>query len=148
VDIKILASSILVALVFLTLLAKKWRVKIKIAILGGTVIGGATGFIVSWINLLRGDLHILLIGFLELSFIFIIAFLAIIFRFYRNPERIPLETEKVILSPADGKVVYTKKIEKGKVSLSVKEGKKIDLKEITKTALLTSGGYLIGIDIL
>ena len=145
-DIKIFASSILLALVFLTLLTKKWRVKVKIAILGGTVIGGATGFIVGWINLLRGNLHVLLIGFLELAFIFIITFLAIIFRFYRDPERIPLETEKVILSPADGKVIYTKKIGKGKVPFAVKEEKKIDLKEITKTDLLTNGAYLIGID--
>jgi len=146
VDIEILASSILVALLSLTLLAKKWRIKIKIAILGGIVIGGVAGFIVDWINLLQGHLHILLIGFLELAFIFLITFLAIIFRFYRNPERIPLETEKVILSPADGKVIYTKKIGKGKVPLSAKGGKKVDLKEITKTDLLTSGAYLIGID--
>ncbi len=43
---------------------------------------------------------------------------------YRYFERIPPEDKNVILSPADGKVIYVKRIEKGSIPYSEKKGRK------------------------
>lgn len=143
---EILASSLVLALVFLLSLALKWRIKIKIAIAGAVVIGGLTGFIVSWIDSLLANFRMIMLVFIEVFFILLITFLAIIFRFYRDPERVPLETEKVILSPADGKVIYVKMIEKGLSLVSTKGKRQFGLKEIMGADLLDDVAYLVGID--
>ncbi|MCK4794004.1 MAG: phosphatidylserine decarboxylase family protein [Desulfobacteraceae bacterium] len=145
-EFEVFASSLALALVFLPLLAWKWRIKMKIAIAGAVVIGGLTGFIVSWIDSLLNNFGMAQQVFIELFFILLMTFLAIILRFYRNPERVPLETEKVILSPADGKVIYVKEIEKGSTLVSTKGEKRFELKEIMATDSLDDVAYLIGID--
>jgi len=51
-----------------------------------------------------------------------------------------------IVSPADGNVIYIKKIKAGEMPVSVK-GKRIsNLKEITKTDMLSNDCWLIGIN--
>jgi phosphatidylserine decarboxylase len=75
-----------------------------------------------------------------------LTFLVVIFRFYRDPERSPLETEGVVLSPADGKVIYVNKVEKGSSLVSTKGKERFKLDEITATDLLGDVAYLIGID--
>lgn len=65
--------------------------------------------------------------------------------FYRDPPRTPQETERTIISPADGQIVYIKKIEEGKISAE-KLGQKIKLEEIAKFPLDTKPeGWIIGI---
>jgi len=69
--------------------------------------------------------------------------------FYRDPKRIAPAKDGVIVSPADGKVIYIKRIEDGQV-VSEKLGNKIALSEITKEKLEKFGngakdGWLIGI---
>ncbi len=64
--------------------------------------------------------------------------------FFRDPFRQPEEMGKVIISPADGKVVYVKRIEGGEV-FSTKNGEKIKLREISKFDLKKGEGWLIGI---
>jgi len=145
-EFEILVSSLVLALVLLPLLAWKWGIKMKIAIAGAVVIGGLTGFIVSWIESLPANFGMAALVFIELFFILLITSLAIIFRFYRDPERVPLETEKVILSPADGKVIYVKEIEEGSSLVSTKGEKRFELNEVMATDSLADVAYLIGID--
>ena len=145
-EFRIFVSSLVLALVFLPLLAWKWRIKMKIAISGAVVIGGLTGFIVSGINSLPANFGMAALIFIELFFIFLITFLAIIFKFYRDPERVPLEAKRVILSPADGKVIYVKEIEEGSSLVSTKGEKRFELSEIMATDSLSDVAYLIGID--
>ena len=66
--------------------------------------------------------------------------------FYRDPIRRPPRVDNVIISPADGRVMYIKQFEKGEV-YSNKLGEKIELKEITKANIGTgaTNGWLIGI---
>jgi phosphatidylserine decarboxylase len=71
--------------------------------------------------------------------------------FYRNPSRIPPKQKNVILSPADGDVVYIKKFKNNNV-ISEKLGEKIKISEITKTdsngwpaSRSVSEGWIIGI---
>ena len=81
-------------------------------------------------------------GFLQSVILTAIVLLAC---FFRDPERIPPETTRSILSPADGEIVYVKKIEKNEFPFAVKKNRYIPLSELTKNDFISSGGYQIGI---
>jgi phosphatidylserine decarboxylase len=134
------------AIIFLPLLAWKWRVDINIALISGIVIGGLTGLIVSLINTTWPGIHMVFLVIIEFMVIIAISAMSIIIRFYRDPERYPGETEGVILSPADGKVVYVNNVEKGSSLVCTKGKRKYELSEIASTDLLTDTTYLVGID--
>ena len=64
--------------------------------------------------------------------------------FFRDPERMVPVGENIV-SPADGTVVYIKKIEKNCVPISIKLNRKILLTEILKTDPLFEPFYIVGI---
>ena len=143
---EIFASSLALALISLPLLARRWQIKMRIALSGAVVIGGLSGLIVSGINSALGGLGIVPLAFMELFFIFSITLLALVAAFYRDPERTPPETERVILSPADGEVVYVNRVERGSALVCTKGERKYKLDEITDTDLLANAAYLVGIN--
>jgi phosphatidylserine decarboxylase len=65
--------------------------------------------------------------------------------FFRDPKREPPKRPGVIVSPADGKVIYIKKVKNGEV-VSEKLGKEIEVSEITKHKMSKGqNGWLVGI---
>jgi phosphatidylserine decarboxylase len=75
----------------------------------------------------------------------IISALAILLFFFRDPERIPPLNEKSILSPADGTILYIKRIEKGEFPFAVKGRNKIPLSEFTQGEVISENGIQVGI---
>ena len=140
-----LISSLVVSLVVLPALAWKWNVKITTAIITAIIFGALTGFIVYGIQTTI-DIHLALLILIEFSMILLYTSIVILARFYRDPERTPEETENVILSPADGKVIYINEVENGSSLVSTKGKQKFQLDEITSTDLLNEAVYLVGID--
>lgn len=65
--------------------------------------------------------------------------------FYRDPHRTPPNEENVIVSPADGTVIYVKGLRRGEVPISVKGKKRVRLDELVGTDLVSNSGYHIGI---
>ena len=67
------------------------------------------------------------------------------YRFYRDPDRkIPAE-ENIVVSPADGRIIYIREIRSGKIPSAVKGRSNITLSELTKTDILKGETILIGI---
>lgn len=64
--------------------------------------------------------------------------------FFRDPVRVPARTDGVIIAPADGQVIYLKRIERGQVH-SEKLGQPIAIAEITKAPVKVDSGWLVGI---
>jgi len=145
-EIKIFASSIGLALVSLALLSWKWRTQLSTVIPAALLIGGLTGGIVSLIDFKLVHLNIIALVFVELFLILLIAFLSIIMRFYRDPERTPVEVENVILSPADGKIIYIRAIERNSGLVSTKGKRHFELHEIIGSDMSFTTSYLLGID--
>jgi phosphatidylserine decarboxylase len=80
-------------------------------------------------------------GFIVLIF-FMLLFL---YRFFRNPHRDIKGGRNDIVSPADGRVIYIKELEKNQVPVTIKKMRVADITEITKTEILEQPCYLVGI---
>ncbi len=76
-----------------------------------------------------------------------ISFAVFYLYFHRNPNREIKKDDSIIFSPADGKIVYVKKITNGEIIESVKQEKSILLSELFDTDDIEScDGYIIGIE--
>ncbi len=86
--------------------------------------------------------------FIILTGLSIVTLLFIFWRcwfFMRNPKRYPPSGDG-LLSPADGYVVYVKRVEAGNVPITIKNRQHIPLHELSAyPPLLQSSGYLTGI---
>jgi phosphatidylserine decarboxylase precursor-related protein len=67
------------------------------------------------------------------------------FRFYRDPQRRAPDRDDVIVSPADGVVIYVRKSHEGTLPVSDKHGRRYQLIELTKTPLHNDAAIVIGI---
>jgi phosphatidylserine decarboxylase len=143
-SISTLISGLVLSIIALVPLGIKWELEKKIVILSAIFIG-----IISWASVESLSFFLNLKSYTIFIFqILVIAATSIsllLWRFFRNPERIPPQTENVILSPADGEIIYIKRINDGEIPLSEKSGKKYSLHELIQSNLLPTEGHLIGI---
>jgi phosphatidylserine decarboxylase len=65
--------------------------------------------------------------------------------FFRDPDRPPPGREDVIVSPADGRVIYVRPVEPGQIPVADKHGRAYPLQELSETALGDGGAVAIGI---
>lgn len=142
----IVFSGIVLALIILVPLSIKWELEKRIIIPTAFFIGILSGAFAN-LAVVFWDLGFYQILFLEIFVIMTISVLMLLWRFYRDPERMPPETRDVILSPADGRVIYIKRIEEGKIPFSEKNGKKFFLDDFIHSNVLSNGRYLIGIQL-
>jgi len=143
--VNILISSLVLSIAILSALAIKWEIKIKIAVFGGALIGFLTAFFLLALHVFSGWFNWLWFVVFELAIILFMTLLFIVIAFYRDPERSCPQKTGIILSPADGTVLYVKTVRKGKVPFSSKNSRKIQLKELARTSLLADTSYLVGI---
>jgi phosphatidylserine decarboxylase len=73
------------------------------------------------------------------------AFVFLAYRFYRDPERSAPGREDVIVSPADGEVIYVRDSRGGRLPVATKHGLDCALQELTKTPLQCEDAAVIGI---
>ncbi len=74
-----------------------------------------------------------------------VAAILLLYRFYRDPERLAPDRSDVILSPADGQIVYVRTSADGKLPVSAKKGREYTLAELTKTPLAAREAVVVGI---
>jgi phosphatidylserine decarboxylase len=73
------------------------------------------------------------------------ASLLLAYRFYRDPDRKAPDRKDVVVSPADGKVVYVRKSHAGMLPVVNKHGRSHSLTELTRTTLYSDDATVIGI---
>ena len=136
-----LLVSVALALALAVPLAMKWQLGVRrVALVVGLLAvacGAAVGAVDAGSALLRG----LVGGIVAL----VIATGILAWRFYRDPERRPPADDDVLVSPADGEVVYVREARAGVLPMSTKLGRDYDLEELTRTPLVSGDAVVIGI---
>ncbi|MEJ2594051.1 MAG: phosphatidylserine decarboxylase [bacterium] len=80
------------------------------------------------------------------GFVLGFAFMLTMIRFWRTPNRKVTASDREIISPADGNIIYITKVEAGEVPIAEKRGLKASLHEVAQTDLLHTPCWLIGIN--
>jgi len=128
-------------------LAMKWKLPKLPAFAGITAATLAAALPFFWIYPLcqtnRG-LAVAVLGQMALALTLALSLMMV--RFWRDPERVPPEKNGVVLSAADGKVLYTRNVDEGSTPLVTKGGRDYLLRELTGTSLLASAAYVIGVE--
>ena len=140
----ILISSLILSYVLLMPMSIKWELEKKVIIPSAFFIGLITVVLTYGITKLWA-LRYYQIFVIEFFLIIIITVSILLWRFYRDPERPPPHYKNVILSPADGRILYIKKIDKGEIPFSEKKGKRFSLDDFIQYDINLKRGYLIGI---
>jgi phosphatidylserine decarboxylase len=72
----------------------------------------------------------------------------VLWLFYRDPDRIVPPNPGLVVSPADGNVIYLRRLQAGELLRSEKNGAVITLEEIGGTALATEPLWQVGISLV
>lgn len=139
-------------------------------LVGGTALALATGLPLAWkwqLGVLRACVYLLAVsmlvavaltgvgwwlalnavtGTLAMWGATVLAALAgLLIVFFRDPDRPPPSREDVIVSPADGRVVYVRPVQPGQLPLATKKGRTYALRELAGTTLGDGCAIAIGI---
>lgn len=142
----ILIASLAVSTFLYLFLRRKTRIDTRYLWIDNPVAALLSALVVFFI--FRPDLsgHWLLSGLALACSVLFFAFAFTMIRFWRVPRRRNTAGVGQIVSPADGRVIYIKKITGGEIPSSVKGKLTSRLEELTKTPLLNEGGWHIGIN--
>jgi phosphatidylserine decarboxylase len=69
------------------------------------------------------------------------------YRFFRDPERRPPDRDDVVVSPADGTVVYVHESRSGRLPIATKNGREHHIVELTKTDFFAGDAVVVGISL-
>lgn len=129
------------ALSVLAPLAWKWALP-KWPVIGwATGVGAASGL---WWRALLGDVSTWLWLLAHLFTVLAVSGAAAAAAFYRDPERASPGTDRAVVSPADGQVLYVRPFRRGEVPPVEKKGRPLALAELAAVDICERG-YLIGI---
>jgi phosphatidylserine decarboxylase len=142
-DLTLIGGALLSGFI-LIMLGRKWEIDRRVTLSTGGVIGLVSGLCVAGLVKAYPLRWWQMVG-LEVGLSMAFALALLLWRFYRDPERQPPEDDRLILSPADGQVIYIKEIEEGEIPWAEKHGRLFSLGEFIQADVLPQGGYLIGI---
>lgn len=141
----VLGTLVVSTLVYLYL-HKKTRIRLKFLYIDNLIaafLSVAVLFLIE--KVLPNSLNWLLFLLVPI-FVLGFAFSLTMIRFWRTPNRKIKAADNELVSPADGNVIYIKKIETGEVPVSIKKGLEARIEEITQTDILSAPCWLIGIN--
>jgi len=121
-------------------LAWKWELGMRRVAIAVAVFALLAGVLSSPLELSTA-VRALLVAALALA----ISFAVLAWRFYRDPERRPPAGDGLVISPADGEVLYVREARDGVLPVATKHGRDYPLTELTKTPLREGDSIVIGI---
>lgn len=141
------AISIVLSFSIMLTVAARWNLPIRPSLFGAFVSAILACIPFLWIIPPGNTTALILLSILgQVGLAFFIAFLWLMLKFWRDPERVSIETEGVVLSPADGVVKYINQIDQGLIPSVIKNGKTYSIQELAGTNLLTGRVHVIGVE--
>jgi phosphatidylserine decarboxylase len=137
-------AGVVVALALALVLAWKWQFGLARSALWMAAFGLVSGTAM-WVIATAVDLSGIVAGSAAALIALALGAAAVLFRFYRDPDRSPPEREDVVVSPADGEVVYVRDSSAGVLPVSTKHGLPHTLTELTKTPFAEDDAVVVGI---
>ncbi len=135
-------SGALLALAVLAPLAWKWQLGARRVSLFALAVSLVAGLLVTALGVPSNPwLQAAVVAGITVA----VSFGVLAHRFYRDPDRDVPERDDVIVSPADGEIVYVRVSEGGVLPVSSKKGKRYTLQELTRTPLEVQDAVVVGI---
>jgi phosphatidylserine decarboxylase len=135
---------ILLALLTILPLAWKWQLGVGRVLLFVVAVGTAAAALVQWLGGSAG-LSPVARAILVWGITVVCAAATLTYRFYRDPERKAPDGEGLIVSPAEGDVIYVREARGGMLPVSTKRGRDLALQELTRTPLWHGDAVVVGI---
>lgn len=122
----------------------KWRLGLRDVapfVLVLTIVGVGMAALIWWRFELAGGWLALLVWTWTVG----VAGISLLYRFYRDPERTPPDRGDVLVSPADGEVIYVHESRHGVLPTAAKSGRRYTLRELVKTSFEATDATVIGL---
>lgn len=125
----------------------KWKLTRLYVLIGAILITIIAALPFLWVYPFCKTSWMLTVSFLaQIALTLTLAFALIMLRFWRDPDRVPPEENNVVVSAADGKVVYVRDVDEGSAPMVTKQGKDYCLTELMGTSLIANSVYVIGVE--
>ncbi len=126
-------------------LAWKWVLGMRRVAATVVALSLSTGLLLLTVPAIRNVDSILLKAGVNWLLTLATAFGVLAYRFYRDPERNVPAIPGLVVSPADGEVLYVRQSKGGTLPVSTKHGHSYSLHELTMTPLETGDATVVGI---
>ena len=128
-------------------LAAKWKLPTIPAVVGiaSATLMAAVPFL--WVYpLCETEWGLVACVFAQTALTYVLGLSLMLIRFFRDPDRVPPEADGVVLSPADGEVLYVRTVAGQTTPVVTKRGRDYLLRELTGTTLLEDPVHIVGVE--
>jgi phosphatidylserine decarboxylase len=140
-------SSIFLSITMMLAFACKWKFPFQSSAVGSISVTLIAAVPYLWIYYLcKTNIAIALAFFAQIASALLLGFLLIMFRFWRDPERIPSGEDQVILSAADGKIIQIRQVDKNSTLMVTKDGRDYFLEEMIGSDITKQEVFVVSID--
>jgi phosphatidylserine decarboxylase len=137
--------SIALPLLLVYPLSAKWEIRRDISIPWLLAMGLLSAGILRCLPASLLEEHSLFALSLAFGFSMFVTATVLLYRFFRDPDREAPKGSSIILSPADGRVIYIKEIRDGEFPIAIKNGQQIPMRDFVGEEGSFTEGVQIGI---
>ncbi len=141
----LLIEALIISTLFFLYLNYKAKVELKYLFLDNLIVAVVAAIVTNLFNNSYLD-NLFYAIVLNILMVPVMLVLITLIRFYRVPYRKTKAKQDDIISPADGNVIYIKRVEAGNIPIAIKNGEISKLEELTNTDILDTPCWLIGIN--